>query len=224
MKNSFYATKEMFNNYINYSKPLAFHEWDMLPEDEKAAVLFLQFFDQITLAWEKLKSVYSLEEDGVSEVLQYLQKNVAKIHNEPKRFTPAYIYTVSYNCLYCLCRDANKYKRAYENETSNIQVAGEDEIDIFDLYAEDIDMLEEVEVKNSESARSEFWAMVEDLDVETQKVIAKLMEDPTCLTIKKGKAKQFSQTELDNISDETVESVRLTLMEKLAPYRAAFAC
>lgn len=224
MKNSFYETKTMFRNYINYSKPLAFDQWDALPDDEKAAVLFLQFFEQITLAWEKLKSVYSLEEDGVSEVLQYLQKNVAKIHEDPKRFTPAYIYKVAYNCLYCLCRDPNRYKRAYENETSNIQVVGDDELDMFDLYVEDQDMLDRVEEQNSEDLRTDFWAMVEDMDIETQKVIAKLMGDTTKLTIKKGKAAQFSQADLDSISDERVQAVRLTLMEKLAPYRIAFSC
>ena len=108
IKNDFYVTRDLFREYVRYTNPLSYSEWCNIPDDNKAAVLYLQFFDQITLAWYKMKSVYSVEADGVGEVLQYLQKNVDKIRNDEKRFTPAYIYKVCSNCLYCLCRDPNR--------------------------------------------------------------------------------------------------------------------
>lgn len=131
-KSELYATRELFISYTNYTHPLSYEEWLNVADDLKAAVLYCQFFEQITLAWYKLKSVYSSEADGVDEAIQYLQKNVDIIKNNEKRFTPAYIYKIMYNCLYCLCRDPNRYKKIYENECSNIQMGSEGEFDIFD--------------------------------------------------------------------------------------------
>lgn len=172
MSNAFYETKNLFQNFTKYTEPLSYSEWNDLPQDYKAAVLYLQYFDQITLAWYKLKSVYSLEEDGVSEVLQYLNKNVAKIEEDERRFTPAYIYRVSYNCLYCLCRDPNRYKRVYENECSNIVQSGEDELDLFDTVSVNDNPIDRHQV---ELNRDRFWALIEDMGQDTVSVVAQLL-------------------------------------------------
>jgi len=172
MLGEFYTTRNLFRDFTNYQGPLSYEEWLALPEEHKAAVLYLQYFEQITLAWTKLKSVYSLESDGVSEVLQYLNKNVVKISEDAKRFTPAYIYKVSYNCLYCLCRDANRHKRAYENEMSNIVSYGEDELDLFDTIGVEDDPLTKDETMLNQEA---FWSLIEDTDKDTISVISKLL-------------------------------------------------
>lgn len=170
-KNDFYITKDLFSSYVNYNRPLSYDEWMATSDDCKAAVLYCQFFEQITLCWYKLSSVYSDPADGVAEVLQYLQKNVEVIKQNPKRFTPSYIYKVVYNCLYCLCRDPNKYKQAYENETSNIQVSGDDEFDLFDTY---VDERDPYEAASKESRREAFWKLIES-DRDTVLVVAELL-------------------------------------------------
>lgn len=171
-KNDFYVTRDLFISYVGYTKPLSYSEWLAVADENKAAVLYVQFFDQITLAWYKLKSVYSVEADGVAEVLQYLQKNVEKIRSDAKRFTPAYMYKICYNCLYCLCRDPNRYKKAYENECSNIVGYGEDELDLFDTVVSHKD---EHDAFTRESVSEYFWSIIEDMDMDTRTVVAKLI-------------------------------------------------
>lgn len=172
-KSSFYATRDLFLSHTGYTHPLSYDEWLATPDDHKAAVLYLQFFDQITLAWYKLRSVYSDEADGVSEVLQYINKNVDKIKSDKKRFTANYMYRVFYNCLYCLCRDPNRYKRAYENEVSNIVGYGEDELDLFDTVQDNID--DDKYFGANDRTREAFWRIIEDMDLDTQTVVAKLL-------------------------------------------------
>ena len=171
-KNEFYVTRDLFREYTHFNKPLTYVEWMEVPDDSKAAVLYLQFFEQITLAWYKMKSVYSVEADGVAEVLQYLQKNVEKIKNDEKRFTPAYIYRVCSNCLYCLCRDPNRYKRAYENECSNIIRYGDEDLDLFDTVVKSEDLHETF---SKDVIKEAFWELLKDCDRDTQVVIAKLI-------------------------------------------------
>lgn len=173
--NDFYVTRDLFRSHTSYERPLSYGEWKKLPDDHKAAVLYVQFFETITLAWYKLKSIYSSEADGVAEVLQYLQKNVSKIEADEKRFSPAYIYKVCYNCLYCLCRDPNRYKAAYENECSNIVGYGEDELDLFDTVIEAVDGYTE-SVKND--SRVKFWNVIDELEKvypDVKLVVAKIL-------------------------------------------------
>lgn len=159
-KNEFAITRELFISYLNYTSPVSYEQWLETADDSKAAVLFVQFYDQITLAWFKLKSIYSTEADGVAEVLQYLQKNVPYIVSDSNRFTPSYIYKISYNCLYCLCRDPNRYKAAYENETTSI-VAGPDgeELDLLDLVAAKD---RPIESDVSDVLREEIWRIIDE--------------------------------------------------------------
>lgn len=173
----FEVTRRMFRDYTGYSKPLSFSEWNALSSDYKAAVLYCQFYEQITLAWYKLKSVYSVEADGVAEVMQYLQKNVPIIEEQSTRFTSAYIYKVCYNCLYCLCRDPNRYKRAYENECSAYLDHDGEELCLFDLVPDNGDML--FASSRSPSVREEIWAIVNSLGVDAQIVVADLIDDLT---------------------------------------------
>ena len=49
--NPFTETKNLFAQYLEYDRPLDFDQWAQVADDQKAAVLYLQFYDQITLAW-----------------------------------------------------------------------------------------------------------------------------------------------------------------------------
>lgn len=171
-KSDLYATRELFSEYINYTAPLSYEEWLSAADDLKAAVLYCQFFEQITLAWYKLKSVYSTEADGVAEVLQYLQKNVSNIKADSNKFSPAYIYRVVYNCLYCLCRDPNRYKAAYENECSNIQMSSDGEFDLFDTY---VDPNHSIESELASVERERIWNVIESRGRKTVIVVAELI-------------------------------------------------
>ena len=171
-KTELYATRELFIAYTHYNAPLSYDEWLNVADDLKAAVLYCQFFDQITLAWFKLKSVYSSEADGVDEAVQYLQKNVDVIKKHPERFTPAYIYKIMYNCLYCLCRDPNRYKKVYENECSNIQMSSDGEYDIFDTC---MDRNNSIESHLNAAERENFWRIIESKGRKAVIVVAELL-------------------------------------------------
>lgn len=168
----FYATRAMFRNYINYDKPLSYDEWMSVDDDKKAAVLYVQFFEQISLAWYKLKTKAAIEEECVSEVLMYLVKNVPIIKENPSRFKPSYIYRVVYNCIYCKSMDPYNGQTAktswYNNTTSQYVQAGDDIIDIFETICdtEDIDII---------SAREHFWKIVESMGDDTLAVVDQLL-------------------------------------------------
>lgn len=102
--NQFIETKNMFENAIGVKYPLTYEGWLAVRDELKAAALYVQFFDEITLAWSKAKSNFTSDEDGVSTVMQYLIKNVPIVMNEPKKYNPKYIYRVAYNCMGCLRR------------------------------------------------------------------------------------------------------------------------
>ena len=100
MSREFYEARRLFINHINYTRPYSYEEWIALPEDHKCVALYIQYFDQIILAWYKTKSFYASEEEGVETVLQYLNKNVPILEANEKKFNERYIYRVAYNCLY----------------------------------------------------------------------------------------------------------------------------
>lgn len=178
MLNAFNETRNLFRDYTNYSHPLSYDEWSAIADEYKAAVLFVQFFDQITLAWYNTKSFFVVEEDGVSCVLQYLSKNVPILKENPKRFTPGYIYKVAYNCLYCISHDIKRDIDRYHNETSNIVISGEDELDLFDTV-----MSNDLEYTDAMSSAS-FWNVIESMGPETLKVVNHLL---TGASLKKAK-------------------------------------
>lgn len=171
-QNCFYQTRAMFRNYLNYEKPLSYEEWLSVDDDNKAAVLYVQFFEQITLAWYKLKTKAAIEEECVSEVLMYLVKNVPIIKENPSRFKPAYIYKVAYNCIYCKSMDPYNGQTAktswYNNTTSQYVQSGDDIIDIFDTISdnEDIDAV---------SCREHFWNIIEEMGDDALAVVDQLL-------------------------------------------------
>ena len=129
----FKAAYNMFRQFLHSSDPISWEDWCNLPHDYKSASLYVQFYDQITLAWYKAKCLYGEDEEGVETVLQYLEKNVPIIEKSKNKYTPQYIYRVAYNCLYCICHDRKIDQDRYALEMSNLVVTGDgDELDLFD--------------------------------------------------------------------------------------------
>ena len=192
--NAFAETRSLFIEALNYTSPLTFDNWMGLapvprfskktgtyvepkPSDDlRAAALYVQFYEQITLAWYKVRSYYTLEEDGVSTVLQYLQKNVPVIAANPKRFNPRYIYQVAFNCLYCICHDLILERERFAREVSNVTLTDDGEVDLFDLVPGKDGL-------DAELIRRKFWNIVysacqdEDggIDGRTEAVLNKLL-------------------------------------------------
>jgi len=203
VRTPFYETRNLFINYLGYSRPLSYDEWKILPSEDKAAALFVQFFEQITYAWYKQDTFlrYSTDEDGVSTALQYLQKNVPILEKDPKKFTAAYIYRVSYNCLYCLCHDIKIAKERAEKEMRNIVEGPDGPMDLFDFLeavCEDSPL--------SEEDRVHFWELVGD-DETTLKIVDELLGDH-------DKHKRISEERRASIIEE--------LKSKLAKFSVVF--
>lgn len=169
-----YETRNLYREFLTINNPLTFEEWNKLPKDIKAVALYLQFFNEIVLAWEKANTLDFINcEDGVEIVNQYLEKNVEIIEKHPERFTPNYIYKVSYNCMYCICHDRKCDKDRYENETSAIVSTADGEVNLIDEFeASDSDVPEEAD---RSAIQREFWALVENQGVETEKVMRYLL-------------------------------------------------
>lgn len=85
--------KETYNNIVDaigYTEPLSYDDWVALPDEHKVGALFVQFYEQIYLAWLKTRTDAAIQEECVSEVLAYLTKNVYgdfvnKLHNQNKK-------------------------------------------------------------------------------------------------------------------------------------------
>lgn len=216
--NQFKETYNLFRSYISYSEEYTYEQWLNSPEEHKVAILYCQYYKEITLAWNKVVSVYSQQSDGVDEVIQYLIKNVDKIKQDQKRFKPQYIYTVAYNCLYCLCRDLNKKKKIYENECSNIVMHNDEELDLFETVQGSESTSVEGHLTDSEKDR--FWSIIEDMGQDTVIVVSKLLNDPMNWT-KTGKAK-FTKIDYDRISDERFQEILASLKDVLAQFNELF--
>ena len=145
----FFKAKNMFTAALNIESKLSFEEWMKLPDDYKAAALYVNFFDNITMAYAKCADLCVDENDALSTLLQYLEKNVAIIMEHPERYKPAYIFTVSKNAMSPLRRiqknrDRVTYVKSPEiNDTWNSQrISGptiEDGINCAFAYLEDPD-------------------------------------------------------------------------------------
>jgi len=138
----FISTKQMFREYlVGYSYPLTYEAWVKADEEDKAALLFVNFYNQITLAYTnvvtKYNADYIIAEDAVSNILGVLIKNsniLTENEDGGKRFTPGYFYSVCWGCLFSMVRSIATQKRN-EHEISN-ELSDEDGdllVNLFDL-------------------------------------------------------------------------------------------
>lgn len=77
---AFHDARNLFISHTGYKEPLSYEDWKAKPDKQKAALLFVQFYNQITLAWEKADTLdFGDDAEGVTTVLQYLDKQVKQI-------------------------------------------------------------------------------------------------------------------------------------------------
>ncbi len=175
--NQFIKTRNMFENAIGVKYPLTYEGWLAVRDDLKAAALYVNFFDEIKLAWSKAKSDFTSDEDGVSVVMQYLIKNVPIIIDESKRYNPKYIYRIAYNCMGCLRRvkrESDHYNLTTSNYISDCQ--GE-ESDLFaTMIGDDSDMLETTYKRRYDI---EIQQIIDNLDENAKKVIEYMLGSKT---------------------------------------------
>lgn len=245
---AFYDTRKLLIESTGYTSPLTFEEWKAQPDSLKAGLLFIQFFNEITLAWDKANTLDFIEaEDGVSTVCQYLEKQVKQvtyffkdnpskkapaefrksnpdkcvvvtrriIEEHPDKFSPAYIYTVAYNCLYCICHDRKCDKDRLENETFGIVKSSDGtELDIFDFTADNSGSAEDVSDRSS--FETEFWSVIENAGLPAEKVMRYLLtkneEDLKALTSRSKRYKDDPLRDIE-VSLDKVDSIIAKLRE-----------
>lgn len=218
---AFHETKNLFIEATNYSQPLSFEEWSQAPEGLQAAILFVQFYDSIASAWSKANAYDFIPgEDGVSTCLQYLQKNVPIIRENPKRFNGKYIYRVAYNCMYCICHDLKCVKDRWENEIPNITASSDgDELDLFDTVVSFTNSADCV--FDQTEFEKEFWSIIEDCGVETEKAVRYLLSgDPATLRKLSKTNKNYEADPLRDVavSLDAIDSIVADLRVKLAKF------
>lgn len=165
MGNAFYDTRRYFRECLGIIGDVSYMSWMQLPYDDKLPVLYLQFFDQIILAWNRTKTEYSDDSECVSYVLQYLMKNVRYIMDDGARYSAEYMYTVAYNCLFSKCRT-----RKIDHQRNSIEVPDyiQDDLSWFDICADSrsVEDMEEAEA---------IWKLLDDQDADTMTVVMHLI-------------------------------------------------
>lgn len=162
----FNETKEAFlaATQVTIHYPITWESWMNLDDNLKAAALFVNFFKEVTMAYNALKCYYLDEEDAISIVCQYIIKNVDKIKADRKRFTPAYIYRVAYNCILGFVRVPSR-KDFSDNTTSQYFNMDGEEHDIFEIIEDSTDCF-----KNAE-----FTRILENLSDEEKSMVSHLI-------------------------------------------------
>lgn len=207
---AFYETKLFFCSATQFEKSLTFEEWNNKPDDMKAALLYLQFYDSICQAWHKANPYDTVDgERGVEEMMRYLMKNAPIISADPKRYTPQYIYRIAFNCLDCV---VYYHSKPAENEISaNYDYEGE-ELNLFDTTV-DIDS-DLHSVYESQIFDAAFWEALEG-DVEAEKVVRYLISgDPQDLKKLTKRNKRYDIDPLRDVAvsldkvDEVIDRIR----------------
>lgn len=215
---AFYESRNMFAELTQFNHQLSYEEWFNSPRENKAVLLFVNFFSKMTQAWDKANRFdYIPGEDGVSTVCQYLEKNVSKIEECPEKYSEAYIYKVAYNCMYCICHDLKSVKDRWDNEASNVVNYQGEELSVFDIAADQKGSAEERYLDDAE--RREFWNLVEGSDPRCQKVVDYLLShDPKSLKKLSKRNKYYNSDPLREVevSLEEAEQIVEELREKLS--------
>lgn len=218
-KSQFVETLEFFRDHLlGHPEKLTYEEWLNADADDQAALLYVRFYPEISLAWYKMivsrEITYVDSADGVSTVLQYLLRNVEIIKNNPSAFSSEYIYTVAWRCIGCLPR--NKYEKTRsEVECSNEYVDGDVEVDLFDLVpSEDADYatLETIDA---------FWLTIGHMGPKAEKVVSHLINGHETLhrVPKKSTERPIDRLADVTVSDAEYKEILEELKVKLAPFK-----
>lgn len=180
-----------FKETLNHFKPAlveldysTYWEWMLIPDDLKAIALYVQFYDEITLAWYKTQKPFIEEDIAVSTLMQYLIKNVDIIESDRKRFTPNYVYKIAFNAFYPLGRiqrDINYFYNEHAGCSELLKNKSDDWTENFDsdnsAYLEHafVDKLITSDTYFDDSVDDEIWNIIKSLDNDTKRVIEYLL-------------------------------------------------
>jgi hypothetical protein len=224
----FRETYKLYRNALsNYSFPLSCEDWLAAPDEEKAVLLFVNFFNEVELGWYKgryksgLKTVQAhaniQEEDAIDTVNQYLMKNVAIIQKNPKKYTPAYIYRVTYNCITCMNLVQRDITRNQVEVSNNSEGNDGDAIDLFDFIPFTDDPYEVREAKEA------LWTLLDKMGPKAKKVANHLITgDPLTKTSKRNIDYAKDSLADVEVSQEEADEIVETLMYNLGRYGYAF--
>ena len=220
----FISTKQMFKDYLTgYSFPITFETWLAADEEEKAALLFVNFYDQIILAFSKSNAEYVLAEDAVSTILMVLTKNATilqTVKDGKKRFTPNYFYTVAWGAFYSLVRSvANKARNDHEI-CSEIEYSDSDiSVNLFDFVPSYDDTYE------LRQAKEAVWDIIAHMGPKAEKVVNHLINSKDTLHKVSKSSSEYNSDRLADVSvtPSEYEGILAALRVQLAPY-AEFFC
>lgn len=133
----FYETKTRYVSATNCEYPISFEDWLKLPDDKKAAALYVNFFETIVLAYIKSTATCVEEQDLLSTLLQYLVKNVPVIKKDKRKYNGNYIYRVSYNAMAALRRFKGANERIDHYAPRYVQTKDGDEWDTFEIIEDE---------------------------------------------------------------------------------------
>lgn len=216
----FIQTRNMFRDYLSgYPKDLTYDAWKNAEPEDQAALLYITFYQEITLAWcnavVSRKVVHVTQEDGVSTVLQYLMKNVDKILEDEKRYSQRYVYTVCYNCLLSLWRTRGADMQRSSLEIPNEYTEGDVSVNLWDLVPSEDDDLETQETKEA------VWNIIRHMGPKAEKVVNNLINPGDSLH---KISKSSSERPIDRLADVSVSSAEYDaileeLRTKLLPFK-----
>jgi hypothetical protein len=219
----FIQTRNLFREYlVGYPKELTFTDWLNADDDDKAALLYVNFYSAITLAWYNAvvsrSIVYIDQEDGVSTVLQYLMKNVDKIRKDSNRFNSEYIYRVAYNCIGGLVATHQKAKQRDLCEISNEYTDGDVVVDLWNLIPS-IDNDPE-----TEEVREVIWAIISHMGLKAEKVTNSLINNGESLHRTPITSAVYAKDRLADVFVSKAEYAEIVaeLRTRLAPYKDVF--
>ena len=220
----FAATKQLFREYLSgYTFPLSYEEWYTADDDSKAALLFVNFYKEIALAWSKWKTPYFIAEDGVSIAMQIMQKQVSFINSNPKLFTPTYIYRVSWNGLGAFIKSHVTDKRRSELESycfvNEVDGSGNSiSVNLLDLIPQSDDDIEIVLAKDA------VWEIIDSLGPKAAKVVNHLINPSDTLRRTSSRRNTATVDLLGDVSVSPAEYAEIsqTLYERLSPYKDFF--
>lgn len=154
--------------YVAPGEEISYAIWLTIPESLKAAALYVQFYPEIMTALVKSTSEYIPDEDLLSFLLQYLQKNVDKM--TIKKYNGAYIYRIAYNCMAAPRRNVVPQKRFAVEVPQYCVTADGEQLDRFDtcVDSEYSDIADAI-------ADKEFWSIIQNATPEVREVIYSLL-------------------------------------------------
>lgn len=226
-KNSsqFTITKQLFIDYlIGYEFPISYEEWYHAEDDQKAALLFVNFYKEIVLAWSKWVVPFLDTDEGVSIAMQYITKQITRLNSDPKLFTPQYFYRVMWNAFGSVIKSKVVDKRRseleisrYYNETDCMGTSVCVDLgDLMPSYDDDYEVAK---------AREAVWNIIESLGLKAEKVVNKLLNPKDSL---KRQTRNIPAHQMDRLRDVTVSpeeyvAIMATLELALEPYLEYFA-